>query len=323
MDSPAVYMVGRIEEVPRWSSATPMYEVPNVNGQNYTNANYNEWGAKPFNENRDRRRNTRGKPNHNRRNHQQAAWAAEPVAAAPPAWQAPPPAPAPLAPQPTGMSVLQDSEGPVAVNVQGLPYALCRQNCLEAMLDQAGLADEVMGCSLGEDSGKAVIYLASYDAAMKTVAHFGGRRWAHAGPPVTASVGEGQGPVSTAYPREAPARNRRPRGASDKQEPWSMGGGMAPPRQAAHGAGSYAPMLPIEHTFPQNFKGNDFSVLNSPSGELSPASKARWADFADEDDDKNEHASEENESTSAGSSGRASGDVAGDNPFACDTDDGF
>merc|ERR1719359_2456795 len=144
-----------------------------------------------------RRRSARGaKPHHHnsRRNHQQPAWAAEcGPAPASPQWQ-------PRSPPAvdTNFAGFQDPQpqGPVAVNLEGLPYALCRQNFLEAMLDQAGLANDIMGCVLGEDqdTGKAVIYLANYSAALKCVQHFGGRRWDSAGPPITAQVAEAPPP---------------------------------------------------------------------------------------------------------------------------------
>merc|ERR1719352_178637 len=137
-----------------------------------------------------RRRNMRKQHHNSRRNNQQAAWSQEcGPAPASPQWQ-----PQPPPPPETNFNGVQESQGPVAVNLQGLPYALCRQNFLEAMLDQAGLANEIMGCILGEDqdTGKAVIYLASYNAALKCVQHFGGRRWDNTGPPVMAQVAEGQ-----------------------------------------------------------------------------------------------------------------------------------
>jgi len=192
--------------MPRWQNQNPMFEVPNVNRQSFNSPNYPDWGAASFSESR-RRGSARVKPHHqhSKRNsggHQQAIWPVErgggltlPIS---PQWQPqpPPPPPPPLPPPSQTYSGFQEQQGPVAVNLSCLPGALCRQNFLEAMLDQAGLADEVMGCVVGEaqETGKAVVYLANFDAALKCVQHFGGRRWASAGPPVIAEVAQGSEP---------------------------------------------------------------------------------------------------------------------------------
>jgi hypothetical protein len=230
----------------------------------------------------------------------------------------------------------QEPQGPVAVNLQGLPYALCRQNFLEAMLDQAGLANDIMGCVLGEDqdTGKAVIYLASYNAAVKCVQHFGGRRWDNAGPPVTAQVAEGQaqntpaesGPLAKA----AGGRNRsgfgKQRGSKNLQEQFHL----PPPA----GAGSWA----MPHTalptmamggyckgsdLSPHMAGNDSPQAGS-NGSNSP--KVCWADLTDEEEKENDLSEGFEGSTSAGSSGRNSKDTMGESFFfGCDvdTDDGF
>lgn len=291
-----------------------------VHGQNYNNANHRNWGAKPFND--QKRRSKGGKFHRSKHNNQPSpAWKA----------QAPPPPPPPMQfAQSEGIGSGHDMSAPVAVNVQGLPPALCRQNFLEAMLEQAGFADDVMGCILGEEAGQAVIYLASYDAAVKTVAHFAGRRWANAGPPVTATVADGRGPPSVKSPIMTPMQ--QPHTATGNEKPWNMGvGGMAPPMPAVHGSGCYAILqpvgCPVMQMPPNCFQSGGVAMPNS-IGDYSP-SKARWADVADEGDNM-ERVSEDQESTSAGSTGRASHEVTlgffpdtDDSPFACDTDDGF
>lgn len=81
----------------------------------------------------------------------------------------------------------------MAVNLQDLPYTLCRQPLLEAMVDQAGLAGNMAGCILGKDQdmGKALIYFTDRDSAQKCAAHFHGCSWGNSGPPVTAQVVDG------------------------------------------------------------------------------------------------------------------------------------
>lgn len=330
-----VAVVERVEEMGRWPApmTPPMFEVPHVNAQNFNSANYADWGNMPF---ESRRRSARGaKPHHNsRRNHQQPAWAAEcGPAPASPQWQPqPPPA------VDTNFAGFQDPQpqGPVAVNLQGLPYALCRQNFLEAMLDQAGLADDIMGCVLGEDqdTGKAVIYLANYNAALKCVQHFGGRRWDHAGPPVTAQVAEGQSPPAASGPqaRVAAARPRKSRGTKNGQDQLNM-------VPAAPGCAGYLampqPALPIM-AVQELVKGSDLSPdtagSNSPKGSTgSNSPKVCWADLADDDDtgkqiSENDLSEGLEGSTSAGSTGCNSQNIMGESFFfGCDvdTDDGF
>lgn len=333
--------VAVIEDVARWPTLAPtMYEVPNVNCQNFNNMNYPVWGQMPFGEaNRRRNNRTGGKPHHHnsrRNNHQQqqAAWSADcGPAPASPQWQPQPPPPPPAEPSFHGF---QEPQGPVAVNLQGLPPALCRQNFLEAMLDQAGLANEIMGCVLGQDqeTGKAVIYLADYNAALKCVQHFGGRRWDNAGPPVTAQVAEGEEtPTESAPPAKAVGgRNRKQRGVKHAEEQQ-----FDIPQVAPIAEGLWAmpqPVLPIM-AIQGYYKGSDLSPETAGSdspkagstGSNSP--KVCWADLTDEDEKENDLSEGLEGSTSAGSSTRHNSkdtvDLGGSFFFGCDvdTDDGF
>lgn len=326
-----VAVVERVEELSRWPAVPPnMYEVPNVNCQNFNNSSYPVWGQMPYAESR--RRNTRGKQHHNsRRNNQQAAWSVDcNPAPASPQWQPQPPPP-PVESSFNGFQQ-QEPQTPVAVNLQGLPYALCRQNFLEAMLDQAGLANDIMGCVLGEEqeTGKAVIYLANYNSALKCVQHFNGRRWDNAGPPVTAQVAEGQAP-STPVESGLPAR---PNGARTRKQRITKNNHerMNNIPIAAPGAGCWAmpqPALPIMAM--QGYcKGSDFSpemVPHEAGSNGSDSPKVCWADLKDEDEKENDLSEGLEGSTSCGSTGRNSKDSTGENLFffGCDvdTDDGF
>jgi len=215
------------------------------------------------------------------------------------------------------------------------------------MLDQAGLADDTMGCVLGEDqdAGKAAIYLADYNAAVKCVQHFGGRRWANAGPQVTAEIAEGQGTPAVSTPTAAPATpvrapgNSRPVGGNRKLRNYKPQEQLILPPAALGYAGAWTmpqPVLPIVAMqdyqkgsgYSPKTAGGDSPKTTGSNGSNSPKT-TRWADLADDDKDLSEGFEG---STSAGSSGRTSlelgaltGTLGESFFFGCDvdTDDGF
>jgi len=298
-----------VEEMPRWQNT--MYEAPGMNCQNFNNGNYNDWA---------KRRPLRNKAHHHsKRGQHQGGWSYErgpaPVS---PQWQPQPPPP----PSPPSQSytAFTEPQGPVAVNLSGLPPALCRRNFLEAMLDQAGLADEIMGCVLGEEqeTGTAVIYLANFSAALRCVQHFGGRSWA--GAPVVAEVAKGQSPPAVAKPTAGIPTDNNPNDVTNHQASPALGYATGPGVWALPQA-----MLPLMAVQTYN-KGSDFSPMNagnnSPksTGSGSDSPKTRWADLEDEEKDLSEGLEG---STSADSTGRTRDDSSFS--FGCDvdTDDGF
>lgn len=342
MDSTTVAIAPVVVEQDMNAYAVPaMYEVPHVNGQFNKGQNYPDWGANSYSESR--RRPVRGaKPHHSRRSHPQAAWTSpECVPAQSPQWQ----------PQSPPVSFQQEQAGPIAVNLQGLPAALCRQNFLEAMLDQAGLADDIQGCVLGEeqDAGKAVIYLANYNAAAKCVQHFGGRRWANAGPAVTATIAEGQdsaqsvpaSPVVAMSPQAAGGRSptsqrNTPSGGARKQRTPKNGPeqlNLPPAALAFPGAWAMPqpalPIMAVQDNYQQasgycqaTAAGNNSPKSTGSNGSNSPKT-TRWADLADDDQEDLSEGS-----TGPGSIGSTGPDrqETGESFFmGCDvdTDDGF
>jgi len=354
MDSTTVaiapVVVERVEEMNAYA-VPAMYEAPHVNGQFNKSQNYPDWGANSYSESR-RRPVRGGKPHHSRRTHPQAAWTSPEciVPAQSPQWQ----------PQSPPASFQQEQGGPIAVNLQGLPAALCRQNFLEAMLDQAGLADDIQGCVLGEeqDAGKAVIYLANYNAAAKCVQHFGGRRWANAGPAVTASIAEGQdspqsvpaSPVAVAVAvspqavggRSPTSQRNTPSGGARKQRTPKNGPeqlNLPPSALAFPGAWVMPqPALPFmagQDNYQQasgycqeTAAGNNSPKSTGSNGSNSPKT-TRWADLADDDqEDLSDRLSEGSTgpgSTGAGSTGRTRQETGESFFLGCDvdTDDGF
>lgn len=337
MESPTIAIAPVVERVEEMNCYLPpaMFEVPHVTaGQNFNSAHYHDWGANSFSESR--RRGMRNKNHHNsRRSHQQPAWVPDCGPAPPsPAWQPQPQPPPPLVAE-ANFSSFQEPSGPIAVNLQGLPAALCRQNFLEAMLDQAGLADDIVACVLGEDqgAGEAAIYLANYGAAVKCVQHFGGRRWSNAGPAVTAQMAEGEGTsADTAPPTPnaagcAPA-NLRPTGGAGKPRNSKNGQEQLNLPPAALGfPGAWAMPQPVAPTIVvqdyQKASGYGGDSPNTAGSQGSNSPKTRWADLAD--DDKEDLSEGLEGSTSAGSTGRAGQEAGESFFFGCDvdTDDGF
>lgn len=173
-------------------STQQCYQMPQVNYQNsqnsneMTNGNWNNSAG--FRESQNDGRRAKPQWNANRRRPQNKQQPQEPnrtVAPAP--WQN-------SAPQISGAFQVPQGQRqenvPVYVNLQDLPLALCRNNFLEAMLDQAGLTNNILACILGQDQdfGKALIHLTDRNAAVKCAAHFHGCSWGNSGPPVTAEV---------------------------------------------------------------------------------------------------------------------------------------
>jgi len=298
-----------------------------------------DWGANSYSDTRRRPLGNRAKAHHQngKRSPQQqpmAPWSPECSPLPSPQWQ-------PQSPPPTsadaGYTGFQETQGPVAVNLQGLPPTLCRQPFLEAMLDQAGLADDIMGCVLGEDleTGTAVIYVSNYNAAVKCVQHFGGRRWDHAGTAVKAQVAEVRCPPSPSAPAMksptmGPAGGHRaqPQGHKNTPEQMMMMVPASPlmPIFCPPSPGSWAmpppvmalPVRAVQDMFPQTAGGDSPKTAGS-DGSGSP--KTRWADLADE-----EHSKEPLSEGQEGSTSADSKDFLGENQiFGCDvdTDDGF
>lgn len=77
---------------------------------------------------------------------------------------------------------IHTSEQPMVL-LQGLPDTLCSPAMMEAVLEQAGIEDEIVRCcaspgSISSDRQREVIMtFASHRAATKCIAHFNGRSW--------------------------------------------------------------------------------------------------------------------------------------------------
>lgn len=341
-------MMNRIEEMPRWSNNQSSYKAAPVGGHHNTSGSYGEWGSAQWGgENtRKNRRSFKTQHQHSRRSSHEAGWSVDHKQANSRAvnggWNQPPaPPPPPQHQAEAGFAAnFQEPRGPIPVMLANLPPSLCRQNFLEAILDQAGLADEVLGCVLGDarETGMAQITVTTWSAAVRCVAHFDGRSWDQAGNPVRATVSEEYLPQpipQNESPKAATARPRKTRTSRSSSDSWKMDALVLPPSPQA----AMPCPLPVDMSA---VSAVDMSagawMMPAPmpmvdgcykATEYMPDFKPRWADVVEEPVrfDDTEHM--EKGSTSAGSSGRGSRDTNGNSfdslpdDFACDTDDGF
>lgn len=279
-----------------------VFQMPQVTFQNPPSSTNGDWG----NQNIFRQSQHRPQPNmqgqwaaHKRR--QQMKRESNHTAAAS-QWQNTNSAPISGAPQ--EQRGQGQAKGPAAVNLQDLPTALCRQNFLEAMMDQAGLTGNVLGCIFGQDQdvGKALIYLTDRNAAQKCAAHFHGCSWGNSGPPVMAQVVDAptghNGPVNNSIVNKYGNNglDKAPGGKTQKNKPGRSSGKM----RNAPWQNDAPPVLP-------------YAAVSQPG----------WEGFADGGYLKQDSDDREQVSTDAGDSSRASWDTTNSSFCNCDTDDGF
>lgn len=76
-------------------------------------------------------------------------------------------------------AVVATSSTVIQVIIRGLPNALCNKECMEAVLQQAGLAGDVKSCVArpGETCGEARVALRGHEALSQCVRHFQGMQW--------------------------------------------------------------------------------------------------------------------------------------------------
>lgn len=259
-----------------------------------------DWGTPPFFNHSPGHNPMRTKPQWptNRRNHHQTKLPAECLRSPiPPAhWELPA-----GNSSPGGYQQPQGHPGPCAVELQGLPHALCRQNFLEAILDQAGLTESIFNCILGQEqnTGKALICFSNLNAAQMCVNHFTGCSWDKSGAPVSAQIvelqpGMGRDVTSTV---EKAYIDKAPGGKTSKPRTKL--------RNEAFGSIRQPCILPF-NAVPKNpwdgFGQSYFAAPSSGHRDESPNEGSQGSTMA------------------GGSSGRASWDQAAD---GFDTDDGF
>jgi len=300
---------------------------PQWGQQNYDGPKNASWNS-PQGFRDSKYQNNQAKPQwNNNRQRQQTKYAADGGRAR--EWAAPRGAPMPAPPAPW-QPALANQQGVVAVTLEGLPPALCKQKLLEAILEQAGLTDSVMGCILGEkqDTGKALIHLGSRQAAQTCIDHFGGCCWDRAGKGVVARMVDGP---SEQVP-QAPGRNVNPRGPNINME-----------SQARNNMGSASPQLPMGRGMiampqPTSTHMPPFMVNEPPWRDVAPGrypmhpqhnmvpftKVGEFQDASTVADGSSRRSTWDNESqfTSQLSSG-SSGNLAPYDEEGYDTDDGF
>lgn len=92
----------------------------------------------------------------------------------------------PQSPQSPTPTATMFSPGIPVIDISGLPKALCNDSCVEAMLEQAGLANVVSSFQTDE-VGAVRVFLASWPAAMHCFEHFKKSCWS--GDPLQISMG--------------------------------------------------------------------------------------------------------------------------------------
>jgi hypothetical protein len=91
------------------------------------------------------------------------------------------------------------------VSIKGLPNAVCTEPMMEAVLQQAGLAHDVLKSQtkVGKPCGEVVLTLANDDAVEKCIQHFQGRTWDPSGAKVKVIVkSEQQQQVGSTKPKK-------------------------------------------------------------------------------------------------------------------------
>jgi hypothetical protein len=170
-----------------------------------------------------------------------------------------------------------NTDGPVQVELSNLPKMLCSRACLEASLEQAGLASHVQSIEFEKGAiGKAVLVLGSHRAALRCVQHYNGLQWGKSSAPVSARIApeehqKSQQPsteVKVAAKSVPKAKTSKPKLDKDNDSCCTT---------------------PVGSPLKSPMKSPIFSAMTSPT--LSYASSKRWSDYAtdsedDEDDDQ-------------------------------------
>jgi hypothetical protein len=199
----------------------------------------------------------------------------------------------------------------VSVLVHFLPNTLCNTDCLEVVLEQAGLGGSISSLEAwpGLDGGEAVIRLTDLDSANKCVRHFHGCRWdcTGKGSAVTAELAQAAGMCGSSADEASTCdsdvgRESNIHSDNDSHEPTAdkSDGGFKKPSPLASpalSASTVAPSSPCVSTF-----SSPSSPWITPLSRLGQDRKISWADLMSDDefDDDEEKTTEDAESGSGG-----------------------
>jgi len=155
------------------------------------------------------------------------------------------------------------SEEPVAVELSSLPKMLCNKACLEAAIEQAGLESDVQ--SLEVQDSKAMLLLASEQAAQRCIRHFHGLQWAKSSEPVSARYSPQVG----------------------KEQPQQRAPESPVTTKAVKTGVVKAAATPVK--LPVTPKAKVITASPKSSSQGSPSNKPRWADIDTDSEDDDDH----------------------------------
>jgi len=154
----------------------------------------------------------------------------------------------------------------VDVDICGMPNSVCTRICMEAVFEQAGLADSIVKfhAKQGSPCGKVTVTLLGENAATQCTKHFQGRQWDPSGALVCVAILCVRSPPQAKA--AAPMRLQTVKKASDVEAPQ-----QAPSEAAATKAvkASDSMMLPpgLEYFSSSDFSSSLFAAFDVASAE--------------------------------------------------------
>lgn len=113
------------------------------------------------------------------------------------------------------MDTFQAIPGTYSILLQGIPMELLNKTCVDAILEQAGLANDVLNCTVkGRGIGLCVLVIMGQEGVCRCLNHFAGCRWG-----VRATLISGDTPATNSFPLAEEAR----RDGYDKAD-WTTSG---------------------------------------------------------------------------------------------------
>lgn len=210
----------------------------------------------------------------------------------------------------------QDRRGSSPVLLRNLPASLCTAACMDVMLEQAGVDDDLISCDFqaGEGGGEALLTFANWEAAEQCVKHFHGCQWDSAGRPVTAEFGPAPGMWCDAGFPACKAVDKTD--FATQQIVPNLGGHVAVGTGSGKVDATFQAVSAIAGCAETPMTPSTIAP-RSPMVAPSPLShKVSWADLCSDEEEQEE------ESTSAGTPERSSDDF-GIGPSGYVSDDGF
>eukprot|EP00435_Cladocopium_sp_Y103_P065952 s85_g28.t1 len=100
------------------------------------------------------------------------------------------------------MDTFQAIPGTYSILLQGIPMELLNKTCVDAILEQAGLANDVLNCTVkGRGIGLCVLVIMGQEGVCRCLNHFAGCKWG-----VRATLISGDVPATNSFPLAEEAR---------------------------------------------------------------------------------------------------------------------